>query len=289
MKTRRIVHGLSALCLGIVSGLIFPRQSAFGQIASEWKYAIDSFDDSVNGVQVGGSAYEFFGMAFKDEGDNLFIALNANLPLTGANAPFALDGIVSWGDLFFNFSGNDFSIASTQESLYAVRFAHSNNSNVPTLGVYRNVTATSVTSINSGFASLSSYNNYVQSAGKTPSLADLPANTSYFNQTQPVLNAIATGTFVTGINFSDATQLNQLGLNFNQFGATGSQTIGFSFDRKALPAGNLIANIFAECANDGMVLLGETKSVPEPFSVLGCLVGVGLIGYRKWSKRNQMG
>ncbi|HEY9608390.1 PEP-CTERM sorting domain-containing protein [Allocoleopsis sp.] len=130
---------------------------------------------------------------------------------------------------------------------------------------------------------------YVQSAGKTSSLADLPASTSYFNQTQPVLNAIAAGNFVTGISFLDSTQLNQLGLSFNQFGATGSQTIGFSFDRTALPAGNFIANIFAECANDGMVLLGETQSVPEPLTLLGSLVGAGLIGFHQRNKRNPIG
>lgn len=284
----RMINVLPTLSLAAFSGFLLAGQAAIAQTAAGWDYAIDSFNDGVNGSQVGGSAYEFFGMAFKEEGDNLFIAVNANLPLTGANAPFALDGVVSWGDLFFNFSGNDFSLASTQGSLYAIRFAQSNNSNVPTLGVYRNVTATSVTSINSGFSSLSSYNNYVQSAGKTPSLADLPANTSYFNQTGPVLNAIETGNFVTDINFLDSTQLNQLGLNFNQFGATGSQTIGFSFDRTALPAGNFLANIFAECANDGMVLLGETQSVPEPLTLLGSLVGAGLIGFHHRNKRNQI-
>lgn len=285
---RRMKNVLPALSLVAFGGILLAAQAASAQTTSGWDYAIDSFNDGVNGYQVGGTAYEFFGMAFKEEGDNLFIALNGNMPVTGVNAPSALDGVISWGDLFFNFSGNNFNIASTQGRLYAIRFAQTNNSNAPTLGVYRNVTATSVTSINSGFSSLSSYNTYVQTAGKIPSLADLPANTSYFNQTQPVLNAISTGNFVTSINFLDSTQLSNLGLNFNQFGATGSQTIGFSFDKNALPAGNFIANIFAECANDGMVLLGETQSVPEPFSVLGALVGVGLMGYRQWSKRNQM-
>lgn len=278
---------LPTLSLVAFGGFLLAGQAALAQTADGWDYAIDSFNDGVNGFQVGGTAYEFFGMAFKEEGDNLFIALNANLPLTGANAFFAQDGVVSWGDLFFNFSGNNFSTASTQGNLYAIRFAQTNNSNAPTLGVYRNVTATSVTSINSGFSSLSSYNNHVQTAGNTPSLADLPANTSYFNQTQPVLNVINTGNFVAGISFLDSTQLSQLGLNFNQFGAQGSETIGFTFVKNALPAGEFIANIFAECANDGMVLLGETQSVPEPFSALGALVGVGLIGYRHWSKRNK--
>ena len=285
----RMINVLPTLSLVAFGGFLLAGQAASAKEATEWDYAIDSFNDGVNGFQVGGNAYEFFGMAFKAEEDNLFIALNANLPLTGANAFSAQDGVVSWGDLFFNFSGNNFSTASTQGSLYAIRFAQSNNSNALNLGVYRNVRATSVTSINSGFSSLSSYNNHVQNAGKTPSLADLPANTPYFNQTEPVLNVIDKGNFVTGISFLDSIQLSKLGLNFNQFDAQGSQTIGFSFDSKALPDGEFIANIFAECANDGMVLLGETKSVPEPFSVLGALVGVILMGYRQWSKRNQMG
>jgi hypothetical protein len=284
-----MMNVLPTLSLAAFGGFLLAGKAASAQTAAGWDYAIDSFNDGVNGAQVGGNVYEFFGMASKEEGDNLFIALNANMPLTGANAPLAQDGVISWGDLFFNFSGNNFSTASTKGSLYAIRFAQSNNSNVPTLGVYRHVTATSVTAINSGFPSLSSYNNYVQSAGKTPSLADLPANTSYFNQTGPVLNAIDTGNFVTGISFLNSTQLSQLGLNFNQFDAKGSETIGFSFERNALPAGKFVANIFAECANDSMVLLGETKSVPEPLPLLGSLVGMGLIGFRHWSKRNQMG
>lgn len=281
-----MTKALSIFSLTALSGFWLTGQTVIAQTATTgWDYAIDSFNDGVNGFQVGGTAYEFFGMAFKQEGDNLFIALNANMPVTGVNTSSAQDGVVSWGDLFFNFSGNNFSTASTQGNLYAIRFAQTNNSNAPTLGVYRNVTAGSVTSINSGFTSLSSYNNYVQTAGKTPSLGDLPANTSYFNQTQPVLNAINTGNFVTGISFLDSTQLSQLGLNFNQFEVQGSETIGFTFDKNALPAGEFTANIFAECANDGMVLLGETNSVPEPLSILGSLVGVVLIGCKTLLKK----
>lgn len=287
MNKRRVISILPSLSLAAIGGFLLTGQSAIAQTVTEWDYAIDAFNDSVSGLQIGGGEYEFFGLGFKEEGNNIFIALNANMPITGASAPLAEDKVISWGDLFFNFSGNDFSTASNQESLYAIRFAASNNSKAQNLGVYRNVKATSVTAINSGFSSLSDYNATVQNALKTPSLADLPADTAYFNQSEPVLNAIANGKFVTDIQFLDSTQLSQLGLNFHQFDAKGTETIGFSFDKKALPTGEFIANIFAECANDGMVLQGEVKPVPEPFSLAGSLVGLGLLGYRQWRQRKQ--
>jgi hypothetical protein len=107
------------------------------------------------------------------------------MPLEGIAANNAQDGVISWGDLFFIFSGDNFNTASSSSSLYAIRFAQSNNSNAPTLGVYNNVTAISVTLTNSGFNNLTDYNQYVQSADGTPSLADLPANTSYLKYPIP--------------------------------------------------------------------------------------------------------
>jgi hypothetical protein len=276
-----------------VYNLLFPIQPVRAATLS-WHYAIDSFSDGYNSLPDGSvllgnsSSYEFYGLAIAQDGSNLFVALNANMPLEGIAANNAQDGVISWGDLFFNFSGDNFNTASSSNSLYAIRFAPSNNSNAPTLGVYNNVMATSVTLTNSGFNNLTDYNQYVQSAGGTPSLADLSANTSYFNQTAPVLNVIDTGNFVTNISWLNVEQLNQLDLNFSQYGATGTQTIGFSFDAGVLPTGNFIASIFAECANDGMVLAGDIREAPEPVSILGAIAGIGLVLRRRANKRKSV-
>lgn len=88
-----------------------------------------------------------------------------------------------------------------------------------------------------------------------------------------------------------SAQISDFGFDFAQFGTTGSQTIGFSFDKTALPADDFLANIFAECANDGMVIAGKLENssepVPEPLTILGSIAGVGLILRRQRSKGKQ--
>jgi hypothetical protein len=67
-----------------------------------------------------------------------------------------------------------------------------------------------------------------------------------------------------------------MGLDFQHFGATGDHTFAFSIDRSMLPNSSFIANLFAECGNDGVALNGEVKDVPEP-SALGGLTFLGLV------------
>ncbi|MEO8891858.1 MAG: PEP-CTERM sorting domain-containing protein [Coleofasciculaceae cyanobacterium] len=277
---------------GLVCGCLF----AMGQPAkADINYGIDSFKDGFGfGVVGSNSPYEFYGMAIIEDGNNLIVALNTNMPLSGAVPPSgytAQGGVVAFGDLFFNFSQKDFDSASNDGSLFGIRFTPANDSGVSTLGLYSNVTAKSVTSTNIGFANLNAYNDKVKGVGGTPSLAQLPVDTSYFNQNSPVLNVIDTGNFVTSINMLSSAQISDFGFDFAQFGATGSQTIGFSFDKTALPAGDFLANIFAECANDGMVIAGKLENssepVPEPLTILGSIAGVGLILRRQRSKGKQ--
>lgn len=233
-----------------------------------WQYTLDSFNDGVNGYQVGGNVYEIYGLALRETDDSIWVALNANMPLTGATAPSARDGNIGWGDLFFNFSGTDFTTASNEGNLFAVRFAQTNDSFAPTIGLYSNVTATSTTAINSGFSSIQIYNEWVSSHGSRPSLGDLLADTSYFDQTQS-LNAIASGTYLTGITYLSLADLTEAGYNLNQFG--GSETIAFKFDKSTL------------CNS------GYCKCVPEPSGILGLAV-VGLIfGGSQFCKRYRKG
>lgn len=254
-------------------------------LSNGWNYAIDSFNDGVTGPQIGGGAFEFYGIAVKETSDTAFIAINSNLSLAGYADSAAQRGNINYGDLFFNFSGQNFNTANANGSLFAVRFAEGNDSGVATTGVYSNVTAKNVTKTNSGFLNLNQFNTVVASNGGTPSMGDLAATDPYFEQTGnwTVLNSIDSGTKVGEISALTSATLSALGLNFAQFNAVGSQTIGFSFNKSAMPSGSYIANFFAECANDAIAIKGtfETASaeaVPEPSTVLGTLAGFGILG-----------
>ncbi len=268
----------STLCL-----IASPVQA--GTLHNNWNYAIDSYNDGVSGGQVGGGIFEFYGMAFREIGNQMIFAINTNLPLAGKADPNAVNGSISYGDLFLNFSGTDFKTANSNGDLFGIRFSPYNDSGVG-LGVYSNVTAQNVTQTNSGFSDLTSYNNYVQSQGGTPSNGDLSATDPYFEQTgnYNILNSIASGTKIGDINFLSSAELITQGLDFAHFGATGSQTIAFSFDKSSLPIGGFIANFFAECANDGITLRGESQKVPEPSAMIGFVATALMFGIRKLGK-----
>ncbi len=277
----------------ICSGAIFCAMASVNQpqavaasLSNGWNYAIDSFSDGVTGAQIGGGEFEFYGIAVKETSDTAFIAINSNLSLAGYADPFAQRGNINYGDLFFNFSGQNFNTANANGSLFGIRFAEGNDSGVATTGVYSNVTAKNVTEINSGFSSLNRYNDRVQSAGGTPSMGDVSATDPYFEQNGTVLNSIATGTKVGEINSLTPAALSALGLNFGQFNAKGSQTIGFSFNKSAMPSGNYVANLFAECANDAIAIKSSfdtapAEAVPEPSTIFGTLAGLSILAAKR--------
>ena len=279
----RLTYSAAVFCAVIT---LQQQKATAATLSGGWNYAIDSFSDGVTGGQVGGGEFEFYGIAVKETSDTAFVAINSNLSLAGAQRSYAARGSISYGDLFFNFSGQNFNTANANGSLFGIRFAESNDSPVVT-GVYSNVTATSVTEANNGFSNLTRYNTHVQSAGGTSSMGDLAATDPYFQQIgeNTVLNSIGSGTKVGEISSLTPAALSALGLNFAQFNAVGSQTIGFSFNKSAMPSGNYIANLFAECANDAIALKGSfekgsTEPVPEPGTVLGTLAGFAIMGVR---------
>jgi len=286
LNSRNLVHCTAAAIVCCTAVLKEQPKAVAATLHNGWNYSIDSFNDGVDGYQIGGNEFEFYGIAIKQTVDRTFIAINSNLSLAGAARSNVARGSISYGDLFFNFSGQNFRNASAVGSLFAIRFAESNDSPVAT-GVYRNVTAQSVTRTNSGFSNLNQYNTRVQSGGGTPSMGDLAADDSYFEQTgnHTVLNSIATGTKVGDISFLAPETLNVLGIDFAHFNAVGSRTFGFSFDSSSMPSGSYIANFFAECANDGLAIKGDFESVPEPSTVLGTLIGFGIVGFGKAKRK----
>ncbi|MBO9997462.1 MAG: PEP-CTERM sorting domain-containing protein [Cyanobacteria bacterium SID2] len=272
---------LSSLNLGIAP-------AAAGTMHNGWDYAIDSFNDGFSGNTSGSnSAYEFYGLAVRETADQIYVAINANLGLEGKASNGAENGTISYGDLFFNFSGQNLDDANG--SLYAIRFASSNDSGVSELGVYSNVTGKNVAGINNGFSSMSAHAN---KAGSNASMGDLSESDSYFQQGgNAVSNSIDSGTQVGDISMLDGSALGSLGLDFGHFNATGSKTIGFSFDRALFPDGDFTAHLFAECINDGVAISSTfepvepptSESVPEPASTFGLLMlgGLGLLKRRE--------
>jgi hypothetical protein len=105
------------------------------------------------------------------------------------------------------------------------------------------------------------------------------------------LNAIAAGNKAAPIQLLNLTQLATDGLNFAAFpGVVGSQTFGFSFEKPPdFGEGAFIANIFAECVNDGLAIASHTQTsnqaVPEPATLLGFILASS--GFT-WLKRSQL-
>ncbi len=229
---------------------------------ASWQYAIDSRTDGVADTDVGGNAFEIYSMGVKETTDSIYVAINSNTPYTGNPNPNAQNGAIALGDLFINPNAlsTNFQEASEGGSLYAVRFINNNDSGVPELGIYGNVTAKSVANINSGFGSINQYNQHVTNNGGTPGLGDLAANTSYFDLNQS-LNEIASGDFLGGITLLSKRDLTDAGFNWKQ--ASGKHTIAFKFDKS--------------------VLLGDDiKSVPEPGTMVGfALLSVTIIAGRR--------
>jgi hypothetical protein len=252
-----------------------------------WNYAIDSFNDGVTNGKVDQGLYEFYGMAIKQDSQNIYVAINSNLGLGDKTYRDSNGRFVNYGDLLFNFTGNNLTTANNQKSLFAIRFDGINDASVSSTGVYSNVQAKSVTSSNHGFTNLSSgslnHQGYVNSRGGSASMGDLAQNDAYFGNS--TVNVIKSGTKVGDIKYLTVDDFSELNLDFGQFGATGSQTIGFGFDRSLLPTGDYLAQLLAECANDGMAIKGQfSNEVPEPITGLILAAGLGGAAMRKMKK-----
>ena len=270
-----------------------------GTLHNGWNYTIDpnydSLDsDSNGGVVAGNTIYEIYGMAIKDDVDtnNIWVAINANLPLTGNNTGSASNGNIGWGDLLFDFSGlGNFQAANNSNSLIGIRFAPNNDSQTPGIGVYGGVKAVSVVPQNYGWSNLANHNLYgvLPRTGANAAVGDLAWNDAYYapyttigSWSRPetlIPNVIQSGTKIGDISLLSNSDLAAAGFDVGVLPATGSQTFGFKFDKSLLPVGKYVGSLFLECNNDGSGMFGETKSVkpvPEPSSAIG-LVAFGLI------------
>jgi hypothetical protein len=257
---------------------------------SAWDYAVAGKN---NGS--GGSAYDYRGIAVKEDGDNIIVAINAGMGIGGT---LYKNEVINHGDLFFNFTGKTFKQASDAGELVAVKFATAGTqSGVTQAGVYSNVKAKSVTTQNYGYSNMSGWSNWAKNANggvHNDSYGDLNARDSYFAGMQTgsntFLNSINSGNKVADVMMMSTSQLAAKGLNFaSATGANGTKadaavTFGFSFKRTAdFKVGNFIANLWAECGNDGVGMKGRFHKVPEPATMLGiaAVAGLGIAARRR--------
>jgi hypothetical protein len=301
--TKKTFIALAGCALASVSAGIAPAQA---QDANGWNYAIDSFNDGFTAWTTGtNSNYEFYGLAIKETADKVYVGLNSNLKLGGQSAGGAFDGHIHYGDLFFNFTGQD--LNGAQGNLFAIKFDEGNDSGfdadksgdiegdeVLALGVYGNVTGKNMTAKNSGFTNMAHHYNR---AGSNASMGDLNENDAYFQQgNRSVTTSIQSGTFLGGIDKLDGGALAALGLNFQSVDnlVAGKHTFGFSFTRDLMVDGDYVAHLFAECINDGIAIAGslphveipevpDAVDVPEPALATGLFLmgGLGLLKGRQ--------
>ena len=286
----KALFGIAAACAVCAVG----QPASAGELVGGWNYGIDSFRDGS-----GGSKYDIKGMAIKETEEYVFVALTGGTPREGIYDSRATGNHIGWGDLFFNFSGDDFSTALAEGNVFGVNFApHDGGGD---RGVYQVDSLKGIGTLNRGYKSMKQYLGW---AGNKATLGtDLPAtnagekkevyeylygSTAADNPTHDntkLVNVIDEGTKIGDIDLLNLSGLQAEGLDFGlaDGGMFGNHTFGFKFSREILPDGDYLAHLFLECGNDSVALKGELDSepVPEPTSWIGAIaVGLTMAGSR---------
>lgn len=215
-------------CFNDTAALIVNNEKA---TSNGWQYSVDSPNDGVTAVGSGwnlGTTFELHGIAFKETVNEVWVVLKGNSPIQGVFWGAALDENIGWGDLFINPVKTDLATASAGQQLFGVRFAGLNDSGASQVGLFGNVTAQSVSAINDGFPSWSTYVTVVNQLGGTVSLGDLDGSVNYYAPDQ-TLNAIGSGQLRGPITFVTPFELAAAGFDGDRL--LGDVTIGFRFDK----------------------------------------------------------
>ncbi len=285
---------VAAIAIGITAGGLWADSKPSFAIAvrNGWHYSIDATNDSTPFQADGNGLFEIYGSAYQIVDDTVIFAINSNVDLeNGVDWDDANDDKVHFGDLLINFTGK--SLDEANGELYGVRFVGNNDSGVSGLGVYSDVTAVSVADFNDGWSSLESYNNAILTNLVTPSHGDLAYDDSYFDVAKQTLNSIGSGNKIGDIEL--IADLTDLGLEFDYFGPTGSETIAFSFELGLFAIEDVQAmfHFAMECNND--IVAGEfkrssqTTDVPTPAVILPAIFGMfGAASRRKSSSQENV-
>lgn len=287
LTVNTVKTGILSAALSLNLATVKTAQAAILDLATGWNYSIGL---ASNGS--GGPEFALTGIAIKQDAQNIYVAINGGAdPAQGVSEEGVMNGNINYGDLFFNFTGQDFATAHASQSLFGIRFAL-NDSGVSEAGVYSQIQAKSVAPINNGYLSLQQYFDYGWGAQQTQG-TDLPTpqqTKDYYgeNGTGTLYNEIDTGTKIGDLSPLTVAVLETL--NFTKYGANSAYTFGFQFQKSLLPKGNFVANLLFECNNAGIAIASaiepdDSAAVPEPFTIAGMMLGgMGLFGIKVKSR-----
>lgn len=290
LKLRQFAKVSAVAAVAATAAVVSVPSQASAFTLNGWDYAVAGKN---NGT--GGQIFDYRGIAVKDNGSSITVAINGFMDLDGQMWGSGSNRErINHGDLFFNFTGKSFKEASDTNSLIGINFAQrGSQSGARSTGVYANVSAKNTTRQNHGWHNLNSWKNAVNGNN---SYGDLTSDSSYFNGmhtgNKKILNAIDTGDRVADIMMLSDPQLSSAGLDFKHFGVDGTKTLGFTFQKTAdFKIGNYVANLFMECGNDGLAIAGGMgpngdRRVPEPAAMAGMAV-VGGLGWMRRRRQRQ--
>ena len=230
--------------------------------ASGWQYTDDGgLNDNA------GEIFQICGSAFHETENEIWYVINSTMPFdTGFVSPLALNGSVTFGDVFLNLGSKNFVDAMNSGELYGIRFDAKNDASVP-LGVYKNVIAADVSTQNIGPGGRSGYENIIYSALGIPGYGDFPANMTYFPMPYGEgYNVILSGQFLGPISLITNNPLLDEGFNLNRF--TCPHTVGFKFQKSLIiDACGVLGGDGSSCTDCSGVACGE--SVVDECNVCG--------------------
>lgn len=298
----KVVNSL-ALLISFTSLFLETETAIAGNLYNGWNYAADRVGDSLDVNNTG--VYDIGGSAIKVDNSYVWVGITGNLPISGLNTGSTVGGFpvpnqnIGYGDYFFDFGNSNFINASNSSSLFAIRFAANNDSAATALGIYSNVKAKSVVTTNAGYWNPGSNRDAVVSKTVVdPTTGEFAWNDSYYSYPSNDFkfhNVIASGNYLGNITIVDALQLANAGFDNSAFGFSGSNSLGFRFDRNLLPDGAYTATLILECLNDMTGLRGNkspvivdpptTKSVPVPGFIGGLILASSVLGLRSAKKK----
>ncbi|MBD2188311.1 XDD3 family exosortase-dependent surface protein [Pseudanabaena mucicola] len=295
------VISASIVALGAIA-VSLPAQA--GTLINGWNYANDDqlYDGSggLSGNANFGPAsrYDFYGMGFKQVGNEIFVGINTSYK-AGTNGVI---NNVGYGDLFLDFgydSGSNFQFQNAQGALLGIRFAPNDMNPSSNLnGVYTGVKGKSVAGSNQGYTNLKTYNDKVKAdndnGNANSRFGDLLWTDPYFAAYTPgstsIPNVINTGTFANNSvrSLTPAQLAAQLFPTTVNLASNNKYVYGFAFTLPDQYRGmSFLATLGFECSND-TISAYVPRPVPVPPAVAGVLVAGALGGWRAAKRKKTL-
>jgi len=216
-----------------------------------WQYTADG---GVN--DNAGPEFDARGMAFHETKDEVWVVINSTMPFdTGYVAPTALNGTVTFGDMFLNLSNLNFVDAMNAGKLYGIRFDSKNDASVP-LGVYKSVTGLSVAGQNLGPGNRQGYETHIYAHSGVPGYGDFATNMTYYALSAGY-NVIGSGQYLGAVTLVTGSTLLAEGYDPTHF--SGPDTVGFKFKKSLIiDACGVIGGDGSSCTDCAGIACGQT-------------------------------